>query len=212
MRAIDRWAIEEKGVPSLDLMERAGEALAQEAEDVAPTGTMVVVCGPGNNGGDGFVAARLLRGAGRDVRVATTVELGKYKGDAKENLDRLPGEPPAEFAASLLDGAAVCVDALLGTGFSGDVREPVRTAIEQINASGVPVVACDVASGVDASTGAVEDLAIEARSTVTFHAAKPGHWIHPGKRHTGSLRVADIGIPDGAPAEAQVGLIEDAAL
>ena len=195
MRAIDRWAIEERGVPSLDLMERAGEALAREADEVGPTGPVVVVCGPGNNGGDGFVAARLLRSAGREVRVAVTADLDKYKGDAKANLDRLPGDPPVPFATALLEGAAVVVDALLGTGFSGEVREPVRTAITDLNASAADVVACDVPSGVDASTGAVDDIAVEARSTVTFHAAKPGLWIHPGKKHAGHVVVADIGIP-----------------
>jgi hypothetical protein len=119
MRATDRWAIEEQGVAGLDLMERAGEALAREADDVAPTGPVVIACGPGNNGGDGFVAARLLRSAGREVRVAVTGDLEKYKGDAKANLDRLPGGAPVPFDRGLLDGAAVVVDALLGTGFSG---------------------------------------------------------------------------------------------
>ena len=212
MRAIDRWAIEERGVPSLDLMERAGEALAREADDVAESGPVVAVCGPGNNGGDGFVAARLLRAAGREVRVATTVEPDKYKGDAKANLDRLPGDAPVPFEPGLLDGAAVVIDALLGTGFSGDVREPVRSAIEAINDSHAQVVACDVPSGVDASTGRVDDIAVRARCTVTFHAAKPGLWIAPGKAHAGQVEVVDIGIPEGAPAEASVGLISSAAL
>ena len=210
MRAIDRWAIEEQGVPSLDLMERAGAALAREADDVAPTGPVVVVCGPGNNGGDGFVAARLLRAAGREVRVATTTDLDKYKGDAKANLDRLPGDGPVPFSETLLDGAAVAVDALLGTGFSGEVREPVRGAIVALNGSDVEVVACDVPSGVDASTGAIEDIAVEARCTVTFHAAKVGLWVSPGKRRAGHVSVADIGIPDDAPVEAAAGLISDA--
>jgi NAD(P)H-hydrate epimerase len=212
MRATDRWAIEERGVPGVDLMERAGEGLARVAAEVAPEGPVVVVCGGGNNGGDGFVAARLLREAGREVRVVTTAGLDGYRGDAKANLDRLPGDPPVAFDAALLDGAAVAVDALLGTGFSGEVREPVRSAILALNEAPVPVVACDVPSGVDASTGAVEDVAVRAVATATFHRAKPGLWIAPGKQHAGDVRVIEIGIPPGAPVEADAGLIGDAVL
>jgi NAD(P)H-hydrate epimerase len=212
MRATDRWAIEERGVPSLELMERAGGGLAQLADEVAPLGPVVVVCGGGNNGGDGFVAARLLRGAGREVRVATTVDLEKFQGDAKANLDRLPGEAPLPFEPALLTGAAVCIDALLGTGFSGEVREPVRSAILALNDCEAPVVACDVPSGVDASSGAIEDVAVEARCTATFHRAKPGLWIAPGKQRAGDVHVIEIGIPRGAPVEADVGLIGDGAL
>jgi ADP-dependent NAD(P)H-hydrate dehydratase / NAD(P)H-hydrate epimerase len=211
MRATDRWAIEERGVPSLELMERAGGGLAELTDDVAPTGRVVVVCGGGNNGGDGFVAARLLRHAGRDVRVVVTTGLDDFKGDAKANLDRLPADPPVPFSVEVLEGASVCVDALLGTGFSGDVREPVRSAIEALNAASVPVVACDVPSGVDASTGAVDDVAVEAVCTATFHRSKPGLWIAPGKRHAGDVHVIEIGIPPGEPVEPDVGLIGDRA-
>ncbi|HEX8120356.1 MAG TPA: NAD(P)H-hydrate dehydratase [Solirubrobacteraceae bacterium] len=211
MRATDRWAIEERGVPSLELMERAGGGLAELTDDVAPTGPVVVLCGGGNNGGDGFVVARLLRHAGREARVAVTTELEAFKGDAKANLERLPGDPPVPFSADVLDGAAVCVDALLGTGFSGDVREPVRSAILALNASGAPVVACDVPSGVDASTGAVDDVAVEAVATATFHRSKPGLWIAPGKQHAGDVHVIEIGIPPGERVEPDVGLIGDRA-
>jgi ADP-dependent NAD(P)H-hydrate dehydratase / NAD(P)H-hydrate epimerase len=211
MRATDRWAIEEQGVASLDLMERAGRGLAELAEEAGPTGRVVVVCGPGNNGGDGFVAARLLRQAGREVTVAVTGELDKYKGDARENLERLD-EQPLPFDPAMLDGAAVAVDALLGTGFSGEVREPVRGAIEALNAAGVRVVACDVPSGVDASTGAIDDLAVRAVATATFHRAKPGLWIAPGKQHAGDVHVIGIGMPPGEPVEPATGLIEDVLL
>ena len=211
MRATDRWAIEEMGAPSLDLMERAGRGLAELAEEVGPTGRVAIVCGGGNNGGDGFVAARLLRQAGREVVVGVTSDLGKYEGDALANLERLE-ERPSPFDPSLLDGAAVAIDALLGTGFAGEVREPIRSAIEALNAASVPVVACDVPSGVDASTGAVDDIAVDAVSTATFHRAKPGLWIAPGKQHAGDVRVVEIGIPRGEPVEPWCGLLEDGAL
>ena len=210
MRATDLWAIEERGVPSLELMERAGEGLAGVIEQEAPQGRIAVVFGKGNNGGDGLVAARLLREGGREVAVLGVGELSELRGDAKANLDRLPGEPPAPFAAGALDGAAAIVDAILGTGFEGEPREPAQSAIEAINAYGAPVIAADVPSGVDASTGAVAGSAVLASATATFHAAKPGLWITPGKAHAGRVHIVVIGIPAGGPAEAEVdvGLIE----
>ena len=113
---------------------------------------------------------------------------------------------PGELAEEL-EGSGVVVDAIFGTGFSGAPRAPADAAIEAVNACGAPVVAADIASGVDASTGEAEGVAVEANVTVTFHAPKVGHWVAPGKWHTGELRVAEIGIPSGAPAEPPVGLI-----
>ncbi|MDX6669676.1 MAG: ADP-dependent NAD(P)H-hydrate dehydratase / NAD(P)H-hydrate epimerase [Solirubrobacteraceae bacterium] len=207
MRAIDRWAIEERDIPSLQLMERAGEGLAALTAEVAPQGRIAVVCGKGNNGGDGLVAARLLREQGREVDVLLTADPSDLSGDPAENLRRLPGDPPRPFAATALDGAAVVIDALLGTGFSGAPRGAVAEAIRVIDESGVPVVAADVPSGVDASTGAVEGVAVRAAATATFHLPKVGLYVSPGKRHTGRVRVVDIGIPPDAPMEAAVGLI-----
>jgi NAD(P)H-hydrate epimerase len=212
MRAIDRWAIEERGVPSLDLMERAGAGLADVVTEVAPAGLVVVLCGGGNNGGDGYVAARLLREAGRDVRAVTLVDPGTLQGDARTNLERLPGEGPQSWSAAVLDDAAGVVDALLGTGFAGAVREPLRTAIETLNGTTAPVVAADVPSGVDASTGEIEDVAVRADATATFHRAKPGLWVSPGKEHAGTVRVVDIGMPAGDPVDPQAGLLTPAVL
>jgi NAD(P)H-hydrate epimerase len=212
MRATDAWAIETCGIPSLELMERAGHGLAGVVAEHAATGRVAVVCGKGNNGGDGLVAARVLREAGREVDVLAVWPPEELRGDAAEMLARLPGEPPATFTASSLDGASVVVDALLGTGFSGDVRDPARAAIEAMNAAAAPVVACDVPSGVDASTGEVAGPAVRAVATATFHAGKPGLWIHPGKEHAGTVTVIGIGIPDGAPITPWAALIGDAVL
>jgi NAD(P)H-hydrate epimerase len=230
MRAIDRWAIEEQGVASLDLMERAGAGVARALERLAPDGPVTVVCGKGNNGGDGLVAARLLRDAGRPVTVVCVSPPSELSGDARASLECLPGEPPVRLsgapwagqadepdspgsaAAELFDARATIVDALLGTGFQGEPRGAVGEAIEAINAGGAHVVSVDVPSGVDASTGVVRGAAVCASLTVTFHAAKPGLWISPGKTHAGEVQMIDIGIPRGAPGGASVGLIAPSVL
>lgn len=213
MRAIDRWAIEQQGVPSLDLMERAGIGVAAEVERVAPDGPVAVMCGKGNNGGDGLVAARLLRERARDVTVVCVCDPTELSGDARANLQRLPGPAPLRLAEgsaerlTALEQASVVVDALLGTGFQGAPRGEVAAAIEAVNRAPAPVVSVDVPSGVDASMGGVLGAAVCAKSTVTFHAAKPGLWVEPGKRHAGEVQTIDIGIPRGATELAQCGLI-----
>ncbi len=195
IRAIDRWAIEEQGIPGTELMEAAGAALAEALAALAPQGPVRIVCGKGNNGGDGLVAARRLRGMGFEV----------------ETLELFSAERPADLAA-WLQGSGAVVDAIFGTGFAGAPREPAGAAIEAINRCGAPVVACDIASGVDASTGEIAAMAIEADLTVSFHAAKVGHRVAPGKWHTGELRVVPIGIPAGAPERPVAGTIEPAVL
>ncbi len=226
MRAVDRWAIEEQGIEGLDLMERAGAGVARAAERLAPDGAVTVVCGKGNNGGDGLVVARLLREAGRPVTVVCAAPPQELAGDARTNLDRLPGNGPVQLTGSAwagvredrgavgaapqadpFEGATVLVDALLGTGFQGEPRGAVAEAIGAVNRACAPVVSVDVPSGVDASTGVVDTIAVRASVTVTFHAAKPGLWIAPGKAHAGEVQVLDIGIPRGAPAGASIGLI-----
>jgi NAD(P)H-hydrate epimerase len=207
MRATDRWAIEEQGVPSLDLMERAGAGLARLVSERVPDGPLAIVCGKGNNAGDGLVAARLLREEGRDVRVLGTGAPEEFRGDPAENLERLPGPGPDVFSPGALDSAAGVVDALLGTGFEGDPRDPIAGAIEAINAAQGRVVAADVPSGVNAGSGEVAGAAVRADATATFAAGKPGLWVNPGKAHAGEVRVVDIGIPRGAPGEVRAGLI-----
>lgn len=209
MRAVDAWAISDLGIPSLELMERAGSGLAALAGELAPTGLIVVVVGKGNNGGDGLVAARCLRDGGREVDVLLSGDRGELGGDALANLERLPGAPPRVFDGALSADAALVVDALLGTGSSGAPRGAIAAAIEAIGASAAVVLAVDVPSGVDASTGVVAGPAVSAQATATFHAGKPGLWIEPGRGHAGAVHVVDIGIPAGAPVEPSVGLIDD---
>jgi ADP-dependent NAD(P)H-hydrate dehydratase / NAD(P)H-hydrate epimerase len=213
MRAVDRWAIEEQFVPSLQLMEAAGGAVAEVVAQLAPQGPVRVVCGKGNNGGDGFVAARLLAGMGFDVEVLLLWAGDELGGDAAVNLGRVEAELVAgDELDGRLAGSGVVVDAIFGTGFAGAPRGPARAGIEAVNRCGAPVVACDVASGVDASSGEVEGVAVEASLTVSFHAAKLGQRVAPGKWHTGELVVAPIGIPDGAPAEPLGGTIDPSVL
>jgi hydroxyethylthiazole kinase-like uncharacterized protein yjeF len=195
IRAVDRWAIEEQGVPSAQLMEAAGTALAEVVAGLSPQGPVRIVRGKGNNGGDGEVAARHLRRMGFEVEVANL-----WSGEVADDLD------------AWLAGAGAVVDAIFGTGFSGAPREPAAAAIDAINRCGAPVVACDIASGVDASSGEIAGAAVEADLTVSFHAAKLGQRIAPGKWHTGELLVAAIGIPAGAPAAPAGGTIEPAVL
>jgi NAD(P)H-hydrate epimerase len=212
MRAIDGWAIAERGVPSLELMEAAGREVATAVGELAPEGPIRVVCGKGNNAGDGLVAARYLAEAGHEVEALLLWPAGELSGDAAANLGRFPGVPLEGDPASRLAESGAVVDAIFGTGFSGAAREPAAAAIEAINRCGAPVVACDVASGVDASSGEVDGEAVEAAITVSFHAAKVGHRVAPGKWHTGELRVVPIGIPDGAPSDPAAGEITAAVL
>ncbi|HEX3618047.1 MAG TPA: NAD(P)H-hydrate dehydratase [Solirubrobacteraceae bacterium] len=196
-RALDTWAIEQHRIPGETLMERAGSALARISAEVIPEGRIVIACGTGNNGGDGRVAARVLGQLGREL---TVVDVSA--ADA----------PPL---AQLLDGAGGVIDALLGTGFSGAPREPIASAIAAINAARardprLRVIACDMPSGVDGSTGEISAEAVQADITVTFHAAKPGLWISPGKQHSGEVHVVDIGIPEAdQPVTPGIGLIAD---
>jgi ADP-dependent NAD(P)H-hydrate dehydratase / NAD(P)H-hydrate epimerase len=214
MRAIDRWAIEDRGVPSLELMEHAGQGLAGMASAMAPDGRIVVLAGKGNNGGDGLVAARVLAADGRDVDVLLAGAPTEFAGDAATMLERLGGVRTRELGAgkdggAIAEDATLVIDALLGTGASGAPRGAVAAAIEAIVRSGVAVLAADVPSGVDASSGETAGVAVVAAATATFHAAKPGLWIEPGRGCAGRVSVLEIGIPDGAPVVADVGLIRD---
>jgi NAD(P)H-hydrate epimerase len=211
MAAVDRWAIDDQAVPSLELMEAAGAALARETARSAAEGPIRVICGKGNNGGDGLVAARHLAATGFAVEVLLLWPADELSPDAAANLRLLEDVPvrdldPAD-AASALAGSGAIVDAVFGTGFDGEPRDPAAAAIRAANESGAPIVACDIPSGVDATTGEAADTAIRADLTVTFHGAKLGHRIAPGKWLSGDLVVAPIGIPPGSPVDPAAGSI-----
>lgn len=218
MRATDRWAIESALVPSLELMELAGQAIARAALEPSPEGPVVIVCGKGNNGGDGLVAARLLREnedrlGEKEVVVILLAEPGELTPDATENLQRLPGDSPHAFEVDLIARAGVIVDAVLGTGATGAPTGVVAEAVSAINrrSSAARVISVDMPTGVDASTGEIAGDAVYADLTISLHLPKVGQFVAPGVFHCGEVRVADIGIPpeaiEGAGVEPSAGTI-----
>lgn len=194
MAEADRQAIA-GGMPGAELMERAGAAVAAAVLARHPAGSRVaVVAGPGNNGGDGFVAARLLAARGYQTEVLRTCEPGRLTGDAATAATRWKGPVTAATPGGLA-GAHVVIDALFGAGLDRPVEGLPRTMIEAMNAQGAPVVAVDLPSGVNGTSGAVMGVAVNATQTVTFFRKKPGHLLLPGRLHCGAISVADIGIP-----------------
>jgi hydroxyethylthiazole kinase-like uncharacterized protein yjeF len=200
MAQADRLAIA-GGIAGIDLMEKAGRAVAERVAARHSTGSRIaVVAGPGNNGGDGFIAARVLSERGFSVRMLLAGDVGKLKGDAAEAARRWSGSPQPATPQALADADAI-VDALFGAGLDRPVQSPARDLIEAINAGGKPVVAVDLPSGINGDTGAVMGSAVNATETVTFFRRKPGHVLLPGRLHCGNVQVADIGIPAAALAQ-----------
>jgi len=210
MASLDRETIEEVGVPGMVLMENAADGCTRAlirrwAEELADG--VVVVAGPGNNGGDGYVVARKLANCGVAVEVLLLVDPAKVTGDARTNLDLLGAygipldllldERAVAAAAGKLAGAGVIVDALFGTGLERPLKGRFADMVEAIDASGRPVMAVDIPSGVDATTGEVHGVAPSADLTVTFCRPKRGHILFPGADRRGDLAVVDIGIPEG---------------
>ncbi len=209
MQSIDTRAIRGMGIPGLDLMERAGRAVARVTENIlggAAARKVLIFCGRGNNGGDGFVAARLLKEKGADARVILLADPEKLTGDAAVNRRRaLDARVPIQIvldAGALearsedISDADVVIDAILGTGISGEVRGAARDAIDAINGYARAVVAVDAPSGLDGDTGQILGTVVDGDVTVTFGLPKRGHFLMPGRESVGELVVADIGFPD----------------
>lgn len=194
MARADRAAIE-SGVPGETLMANAGAAVAREIALRWPACPTVVLCGPGNNGGDGYVVARLLSRMGWPVTLASLVPPDRLKGDAARHAALWRGTT-APLAPGVLDGKAVVVDALFGAGLARPLDGAGRATLEAAQERGMAIVGVDVPSGVDGNSGAVLGFAPRCHLTVTFFRKKPGHLLLPGRVLAGETVVADIGIPD----------------
>jgi len=200
MGRADRLAVA-AGTPSLTLMDAAGRAVAAAAAELGGGGASVAVaCGPGNNGGDGFVAARVLRAQGHRVRVGLLGRREALRGDAAVMAGRWEGEIETLSAATLA-GADIIVDAMFGAGLSRALDGAAAEVVAAINNAGRPVVAVDVPSGLDGTTGRAAGPVVRATATVTFFRMKPGHLLLPGRLKCGMVRVADIGIPGSVLSE-----------
>ncbi|MDE2513248.1 MAG: NAD(P)H-hydrate dehydratase [Alphaproteobacteria bacterium] len=193
MAAADRAAAA-AGVAGTVLMEAAGRAVAEAIMRRWSPRPVSVLCGPGNNGGDGFAAARRLAAAGWRVRVGLLGSRDTLRGDAREHATRWRGEVEP-LSPVLLDGAGLVIDALFGAGLSRPLDGLARTVVEALIKRRLPVVAVDVPSGLDGATGAVLGVAAPAAITVTFFRKKPGHLLLPGRLLCGDVQLADIGIP-----------------
>ncbi len=204
MQALDKYMIEQRKIPSVVLMENAAFGITSVISGRFGAQTKIVaVCGAGNNGGDGFAAARQLEAKGYAVTVCLIGKAEALKGDAAANaaffgqrIIEIQDEESAKAHLANMAGGVI-IDAVFGGGLSRDVTGLYASVIELINQSGAYVVACDIASGIDADTGAVRGVAVNADETVTFQCAKPGHLLFPGRAHTGRLTVKEIGVMQG---------------
>lgn len=208
MREIDRIAINDYGIPGVVLMENAGVSVVRMLEskwELLAERKFCILAGKGNNGGDGYVIARHLSNQGAKVKVFLLGEKAAVSGDAQINLDiidkmgidtiEISNERDWDKVRVAVTFSDCLIDALLGTGFRGEVSGDMARLIDIINAAGKPVVAVDIPSGVEADTGKVCGKAVQASYTVTFGLPKPGLFLYPGAEYTGDLTVADIGIP-----------------
>lgn len=203
MRDIEKALISQLGMPSLLLMENAARGVAEViVQDHTPC-TTLVLCGIGNNGGDGFAVARHLNTAGFDVKVIIYGNLEQLQGDAKTNFEILTrlGTKPISIEENtnleeifMQKSECIIIDALLGTGLSRDVDGVLKQAILQINTSGYPIYSVDIPSGIDGQSGHIRGAAIKATKTVTFQNAKMGHLLYPGREYTSRLIIKNLGV------------------
>lgn len=217
MRGIDEYAISKLSIPGLTLMENAGAGIAAAITKRLLLGNLrewrvAILCGPGNNGGDGYVIARQLDGAGVTVSLYSTSPPSQLKGDAKVNADRAQA---AGIGARIVDerddaidlsGNDFIVDAIFGTGFHGQVTGIAASLIRAANQSDIPIVAVDTPSGLDNDTGELSSPTIRAKHTFALGATKLGQWLWPGRANVGCLEVVDIGIPKEAYASQELSL------
>lgn len=190
----DRLTIK-SGISGIQLMESAGSAIVREIRKRWSPRKTIVLCGPGNNGGDGFVVARLLSQRGWSVRVLLLGDRAKLKGDAKTNSDLWPYDIHT-LSPKGIEGAQLIVDAVFGAGLTRDVDGVIAKTLKAVEKKNIPVVAVDTPSGIHGDTGQVMGRSLPADVTVTFARAKTGHYLMPGRAYCGKLVVADIGIPD----------------
>ncbi|QNB46590.1 NAD(P)H-hydrate dehydratase [Thermanaerosceptrum fracticalcis] len=213
MKLLDKWAVEERGIPTVLLMENAGNAIAQTVKQIFASVSgryVIILVGKGNNGGDALVAARHLHQLGAEVKLFLLFPPEEFQGAVKtnwhfiESLDlkwhQLQDDHSFYLLKLSLNNCDLIIDGIFGTGFRGDPQGHVSRAIQVVNESSCPVLAIDVPSGLDADTGRVGDPCIKANYTVTFAWAKRGLVLYPGKHFVGKLVVADISLPQDALA------------
>ncbi|MFZ2003497.1 MAG: NAD(P)H-hydrate epimerase, partial [Stellaceae bacterium] len=180
-------------IPGIELMENAGRAVADAVSRRYSRRPIAVLCGPGNNGGDGFVAARILAERGWPVRLALLGDRAALKGDAVAAAARWTGKVEP-LAPAVLDGAGIVIDALFGAGLARPIEGVATQVIAALNERRIAVVAVDVPSGVDGASGEIRGIAMRAALTVTFFRRKPGHLLLPGRLLCGETVLAQIGI------------------
>ena len=218
VREVDRRAIDEYGMSGLVLMENAGRGVADwlfrlsakgtfqsAGKPTFPSGPVAIVCGKGNNGGDGFVIARHLDSFGMRVKILLLVNPNELSGDAATNFSIIhkAGLPIEVFSSPLesakfdaaLAGSDWLIDAILGTGAIGEPKSLYSEAIDRMNSSGIPILAVDLPSGLDCDTGIASKSTIRASYTCTFVAGKPGLFVQSAKQFVGTVLVVDIGVP-----------------
>lgn len=201
MAELDHHAIQDLHIPSLTLMENAGRFVAQEAAKLSPARKIAVICGKGNNGGDGFVAARYLLELGFDVLVVLIGRVIEVKPDPKINVERLKvpinevvDAASFEVTKPKIAQSDLIIEAIFGIGLNTDLKPPYNSIVTWLNSLGKPILAVDVPSGLNATTGKIMGTAIKAAKTITFSAAKTGFYKTDGPGCVGEVVVADIGI------------------